>query len=240
MGAFAEIVLYTTAAGACIPLGGVLATIARVHPRWLEQEFRHFVIAFGGGVLLAAVVFVLLPTGVASVGNVGVVLGWFVAGGVGFFLLERAMGLKRRERPQFLAMLLDYIPESLALGGVIAGGGPGAALLAVLIGLQNVPEGFNAFRELQAGRRTGTRAVLLRMTLLVPLGPALGILGGWFLASQPQVLGAVMLASAGGILYLIFQDIAPQARLEKHWFPPLGGVCGIAVGLLGHLITGSH
>jgi len=43
-----EIVFYTALAGACIPLGGLLARIERVRPQWLEQELRHSIIAFGG------------------------------------------------------------------------------------------------------------------------------------------------------------------------------------------------
>ena len=52
--------LYTLGASICIPLGGFLASIERVRSDWLDHELRHFVIAFGGGVLLAAVAFVLV------------------------------------------------------------------------------------------------------------------------------------------------------------------------------------
>ena len=45
-----------------------------------------------------------------------------------------------------------------------------------------------------------------------------------------------MLLSAGGILYLIFEDIAPQAPLERAWAPPLGAVAGFTLGLVGHLL----
>jgi ZIP family zinc transporter len=65
MSPIVEIILFTGIAGACIPLGGLLASIEHVHPKWLEQEFRHFVMAFGGGVLLAAVALVLVPEGMA-------------------------------------------------------------------------------------------------------------------------------------------------------------------------------
>jgi ZIP family zinc transporter len=46
-----------------------------------------------------------------------------------------------------------------------------------------------------------------------------------------------MLFASGGILYSIFQDIAPQAKLDKHWFPPMGGVFGFALGLIGFMLT---
>ncbi len=46
-----------------------------------------------------------------------------------------------------------------------------------------------------------------------------------------------MLFASGGILYLIFQDIAPQVRVEKHWLPPLGAIAGFLLGLIGHLLS---
>lgn len=39
------IIVLTLGAGLCIPLGGVLASIEHISPRWLEQEFRHFMMA---------------------------------------------------------------------------------------------------------------------------------------------------------------------------------------------------
>ena len=44
-----------------------------------------------------------------------------------------------------------------------------------------------------------------------------------------------MLAAAGGILYLTFQDIAPQVPIETSWLPPFGAVLGFLLGLAGHL-----
>ena len=48
-----------------------------------------------------------------------------------------------------------------------------------------------------------------------------------------------MLFAAGGILYVVFQDIAPQAKLERHWSPPLGAVAGFLLGLIGQLLVSS-
>lgn len=46
-----------------------------------------------------------------------------------------------------------------------------------------------------------------------------------------------MAFSAGGILYIIFQDLAPQIRLENSWIPPLGAVLGFLIGLVGKSLT---
>ena len=234
---FGWMLLSTTAAGACIVLGGLAAVNLRRRPNWLDNELRHGVIAFGGGVLLAAVALVLLPQGVAAVPDPLAMAACFVGGGVAVYAAERRLGLRRRESPQFAAMLLDYVPESLALGGMFAAGVSEAPLLALLIGLQNLPEGFNAYRERIAVRGTRPGTVLRQMAVLTLLGPALAALSWWFLADHAAVLGAVMLAASGGILYLIFQDIAPMSRLQRHRAPPLGAVLGFCVALVGQRLV---
>ncbi len=228
------IILYTLCAGACIPLGGFIASIENLRPRWLENEVRHFIIALGGGVLLAAVALVLIPEGTKYIADSYYSVLLFISGGVVFFAVERFLGLRRREKPQLIAMLLDYIPESLALGGAFALGLPSAPLLAILIGLQNLPEGFNAYRELRALPKQKSRHILIFMLLLVPIGPVFGVMGWLLLSTHEALLGAIMLFAAGGIMYLIFQDIAPQSHMRRHWVPPLGAVLGFSLGLFGN------
>ena len=236
MGDIETIIIYTSAAGACKPLGGALAKLEHIRPKWLENEFRHFIIALGGGVLLAAVTFILVPEGMTYLSGPVDAVFFFSAGGIFFLLFEHLSGLHRRESPQMIAMLLDYIPESLALGGIFAAGSVTAPLLALFIGLQNLPEGFNVYRELITSRDVQSKRIILLMSLFIPLGPLFGLLGLVFLSGHVYVLGAVMLFAAGGILYLIFQDIAPQSKLKHHWAPPLGAVFGFAIGMIGRLL----
>ena len=229
-----EIIIYTACAGACIPLGGMLASIEKIRPRWLENELRHGIIAFGGGILLAAVALVLVPEGIHYLDRPFASVLILILGGVSFFMTERFLGSKRREKPQLMAMLLDYIPESLALGGAFAVGASSAPLLALFIGLQNLPEGFNAYRELLDQPNKSRRKILLVMFSLVPLGPIIAMLGWFYFSAQEMLLGAIMLFASGGILYLIFQDIAPQSHMRHHWAPPLGAVLGFSLGMLGN------
>ena len=210
--------LYTVLAGAAIPLGAALACVEKINPAWLEQEFRHSVIAFGGGALLAAVSFVLVPEGSDHLSAASAVISLLV-GGLCFFLLDRIINRRGGSASQLVAMISDFVPEAL------------------LIALQNLPEGFNAFREITAntGRRSTTLIVFSALALL---GPLAAWLGYTFFVERPEALGMMMLFASGGILFLIFQDIAPQARLERSWAPPLGAVCGFALGLLGHMLIG--
>ena len=235
MDPLAHMLLWTALAGACIPLGAALARIERIRPRWLEDEFRHFVIAFGGGVLLGAVALVLVPEGSERLPQPLAAFAVMLAGGSAFMALDRFQAKRRRATPQLTAMLADFLPESVALGGMFAAGAEGAALLALLIALQNLPEGFNAWRELASGP-FNRKAAQAAVVLLAFLGPISGAIGWFWLAGQDAVLGAVMLFAAGGILYLTFQDIAPQSRLERHWAPPLGAVLGFGLAVLAETV----
>lgn len=233
------ILLLTTLAGVAIPLGGLIASFEHIRPLWLENELRHFVIAFGGGILLGAVAVVLVPEGVESMGGSMLAIPIVLTGGLFFFALERRMAAGGRQSPQLMGMLSDYVPEAIALGGMMAAGSDSATLLAVLIALQNLPEGFNAFREMQQHNHSSSRT-LFSMLLLVPLGPIAGFSGYYLLAGQDYLLGAIMLFASGGILYLIFQDIAPQSVLKKHWAPPLGAVFGFCLALFSNMLVASH
>lgn len=226
-----QMVLLTAATAAALPLGAALAAIPGFGPDWLQREFRHFVIAVGAGVMLGAAAVSLVPEGQEAIGNPALSVAWLLAGGLLIFGLERWINRQRRAEPQLMGMLLDFVPENLALGGLVMAKPEAAWALAWLIGLQNLPEGFNSFRELsQTG--SGRWRNFLFMLMLVALGPILGLVGMSLLGEHKAWLGAVMLASSGGILYLMFQDIAPQVKLERHWAPPLGAVLGFGISML--------
>ncbi|MEJ6401470.1 ZIP family metal transporter [Yoonia sp. 2307UL14-13] len=231
-----QLVLFSGLAGAMIPLGGWLARQENIRSDWLRTDFRHAVIAFGGGALLSAVVFVLIPEGQEHLGPLAVI-GWIAAGAVVMSLIDRQLERSGSSRAQLVAMLADFIPEALALGAVFANGGSTAVLLALMIGLQNLPEGFNAYREqLQTGATGHT--ILRRFVLLGLIGPAAALAGYFLLAGWPELTATIMLAAAGAILYLVFQDIAPEAKVKNRFGPALGAVAGFLLGLGGHLLIG--
>lgn len=227
---------WTLLAGVAIPAGGALASVERIQPRWLEEEFRHAVIAFGGGALLSAVSLVLVPEGIRALPPV-VVAGCFLGGALAFLGLDLQLAKSEQPMAQLTAMISDFAPEALALGATFSARAELAPLLAGIIALQNLPEGFNAFRELKAATSWRKARILGLFTLFALLGPAAGLLGYFCLSAFPAVISAIMLFAAGGILYLVFQDIAPAAKLERRWAPPLGAVAGFLLGLLGQMLS---
>ena len=228
----------TLLAGLAMPLGALIAHFENVSSEWLEQEFRHSVMAFGGGPLLSAVALVLVPEGIASLKPLPACM-WLMAGGLSFMALDIYLNKIDTPASQLAAMLADFIPESIALGAAFATGSNNAFLLAALIALQNVPEGFSAYRELNASSAYKPQKIIIMFCLMAMLGPIAAMCGYLWLSESPEIIAAVMLFASGGILYSIFQDLAPQVKLEKRWAPPMGAVFGFGLGMLGLMLTTS-
>ena len=223
-------------AGIAAFIGGVFARIEGSAESEGKRKFIHGVVAFGGGILVAAVAFALVPHGMKTLSPV-VLAVTFCAGGAICCLFNIRIEKSGGRMAQFMAMLLDFIPEAMALGAVFGQSRSAGMLLALFIGAQNLPEGFNAFRETVAGG-VKQRAALSALFLVSFLGPAAACFGHLFLHSYPTVTACIMSAAAGGILYLVFEDIAPQAAMKRHWGPSLGAVLGFAVGMIGKQILG--
>ncbi|AOW78418.1 divalent cation transporter [Colwellia sp. PAMC 20917] len=236
MSVLLTVIVSTFLAGLAMPLGAALAYFEKIGNDWLEQELRHSVMAFGGGALLSAVALVLVPEGIESLDILPACIG-FIAGGLSFMALD--IYLKKIDTPasQLAAMLADFIPESIALGAAFATGSSSAYLLAGLIALQNLPEGFSAYRELSASSTYKPQKIIMVFALMAILGPIAAVSGYLWLSESPKIIGAVMLFASGGILYSIFQDLAPQVKLENHWAPPMGAVLGFTLGMLGLMLT---
>jgi len=233
-----NLVIMATLAGLAMPTGALLAKLTNIQPKWIEQELRHGILALGAGALVSAVALVLVPEGIANISILPACI-CFVAGALAFMALDIYLAKKKTAGSQLAAMLSDFVPESIALGATAALGG-GTMLLGILIAVQNLPEGFNAYREmLPKNKRRGAKLIWL-FALMSLLGPIMSLIGFYYMADYLVIMSGIMLFSAGGILYSVFQDIAPQIRMDNHWLPPLGGILGFLVGIVGYMLQAAH
>ena len=226
-----QVVLYSFASGATVILGGFLAKLEVLPKNELGREISHGIVAFGGGVLVAAVAFVLTPRGIALL-SLPLLTGVFFLGVICFLILDRFIAQRGGRVAQLMAMMMDFIPEAFALGAVFASDNQTGLLLALFIGMQNLPEAYNSFGDLLLSGFSPNRALLI----LIPFslaGVAAAIAGYLFLAGQQQLVASLMVFSAGAILYIVFQDIAPMAKLRNHWTPATGATLGFMLGMIG-------
>lgn len=232
-----QIIIYSFLSGSTIFLGGLLSHYFGDHIKsgLIKEEIIHSSIAFGGGILMAAVGLVLVPEGMKEISLIPMAL-LFIAGAITFFFIDRYIESKGGTIAQLLGMLADFVPESIAMGAVFLQNPQLGSLLAIIICIQNLPEAFNAYPELKSLYSTTKSLIILFLLSFVGLASAL--LGYYFLSDLPIAVGGLMLFAGGGVTYLIFQDIAPMSSLKKNWIPALGASLGFLVGMIGVKILG--
>lgn len=232
------LLLYSFFAGITVFVGGVGAWLfdARIADGVFKQRVLHTSIACGGGIIIAAVAFVLVPDAMQTLSLVPL---WalFLGGGVTFHLIDKAIEKRGGAAAQIFAMLMDFVPEAIALGAVFATQIRKGMLLALFIGLQNLPEAFNAYRDMRSQGISvhKTLGVFFVLSFSGVIGATLGYA---FLRQHPDITASLMIFASGGILYLIFQDIAPLSRQEGAWFPALGVNAGFLIGMIGQKLLG--
>jgi ZIP family zinc transporter len=72
----------------------------------------------------------------------------------------------------------------------------------------------------------------------IVVGPVAALAGYSLFTLDNMLLGSIMTFCAGGILYLVFEDVAPDAHRAGDWRPALGAVIGFSVALVGYGLTG--
>ena len=218
-----------------MPLGALIAREDLMHPFFLRPESRHFIIAFGGGALISAVALVLVPDGARKLSPLLAAL-CFCAGGLFFYLLDSFLSKLKSSAGQLVAMISDFIPEAIALGAAFAAGEETGLLLALFMVLQNLPEGFNAYEELSKASKLSSGKIIFAFGCLAVVGPVSALTGYYVLAQAHELMAGLMLFASAGILYLVFQDVAPESKVGSSGVPALGAVVGFMLGLVGSML----
>ena len=144
-----EIIYFSVFAGITVFIGGLLANYFNHHIKEtpVKYEIIHTLMSFGSGIMLSAVALVLIPKGMEELELLPMAIS-FLAGALIFMFIDQYLASKGGQMATLLAMMMDFVPESIALGAVFAVDPNMASLLAVFIGLQNLPEAFNSYRDL--------------------------------------------------------------------------------------------
>jgi zinc transporter, ZIP family len=239
--------------GASLSAGGVVAALLV-----LPGRLSAFVTAFGGGVLLAAVALELVPEADERAGlwltGGGLLAGALAYVGADAWLsrdaemetMRRAAHAAAAGRPMEMTpnqaeaargeaiaagIVVDGIPESIALGLTVAEGELGVALLAgILIG--NVIEAYGAAQPIIMGGRSKRFAVLV----LSAIGAAVAlatVAGATILAdARPEPVGVAQAVASGAVLAVISISIVPHAFAEVSRWVAIAAVAGFVAGYL--------
>lgn len=253
MSAIGATVGWGVAAGGSLVVGALAGVGLKVPSRVAAG-----ITAFGGGVLLAAVAFELVPEADENAGR------WPTAGGLlvgmlayvladGWLTRNEQMRAMRRSghsaaagRPMTMehdggeaargeaiaaGLFLDGVPESIALGLTVAEGEIGLALLVGIL-LGNVVEAYGAAQPIVAGGLSRRFAVSLMAAIGVTLLGAT-VLGGTVLAdADPTIAGTAQAVAAGAVLAVISVAIIPHVFSEVSRWVAVTSVLGFVAGYL--------
>lgn len=221
----------------------------------MSERVHTAILSFAIGIMIAAAVFSLLVPAIDTAESwgrwsfvpaaVGFVLGGFFLVVLDKVIPHNHVGTDISEGPvksmskalkMFFAVTMHNIPEGLTVGiafGAAATLGTDAAFLSALglaigISLQNLPEG--AAVAMPVKLTTGSRAKGFLFGIGSGAVEPIAALAGYFIASaftaiQPWFLGF----AAGAMIFVIVEDLIPDAKLEKH---PHIGTWGIMIGFV--------
>lgn len=231
-----KLILFAGFAGVTVFIGGILANFFNHHIKEtpVKYQITHTIMSFGSGIMLSALALVLIPTSMEELDLTAMSISFFI-GAIIFMIIDKYLSKKGGQTATLLAMLMDFIPESIALGAVFAIEPSMATLLAIFIGLQNLPEAFNSYRDLvTSGYSVKKTTIIFFFISFFGIGGAL--VGHFYLSSYPFFTANLMSFASGGILYLLIQDIIPESKLKNNYLTPLGATLGFLIGIIGEKI----
>lgn len=249
----------SAAIGALVLASLVAGALTAVGVR-LPGRLAALVTAWGGGILLAAVALELVPEADAAAGpwasGLGLLTGAAAYVGADAWLTRDAERTAMRRaghasacgqsmdeqvtrhsaeaaRGEAIAagIVVDGIPESVALGLMVAAGEPGVALLtAVVVG--NLTEAYGAAQPILAGGHPRRFAVGLLTAIGALLAGAV-VAGGTVGAGLPPVVvGAAQAVAGGAVLAVLSVSIVPYAFAEVSRRVALATSLGFVAGYL--------
>ncbi len=232
-----NLILHGSFAGITVFIGGILANLFNHHMgnSPIKQEITHTSMSFGAGIILSALALVLIPKGLEELDLIPMSIS-FLVGAFLFMYIDRYLAKKGGQTASLLAMMMDFLPESIALGAVFAVDPKMATLLAVFIGLQNLPEAFNSFRDLVQSGFTPKKTLVIFFFLSF-FGIIGALIGHFLLRNHADLTAHLMTFASGGILYLLIQDIIPESKMEKSYLTSIGATIGFLVGIIGEKIV---
>jgi zinc transporter, ZIP family len=196
-----------------------------------SEDHILFLTAFGAGILISAAIFEMIIEAEKVIG-IFLVLFLFVLGSIIFTIADVLAERKGGGAGILLGIGLDTVPESLAIGASLASGT--GLVIALLIGIQNLPEGIASYREMMSSStktafNTDRKALgAIGIVSIMPI--ILGLIGLFYLQGMGIVVAITLALSAGGIFYMLFYDMIPRAHKEKKWLPTFGSVLGFIIG----------
>jgi len=225
-------------------------------PKLTEPRWLGLVMAFGAGALISAITTDLVAPAYVAAGRAPAGIGLLV-GAVGYYVLTTWLNRRaEREDPEApveeaedvagetalpsgadataarnltVGMVLDGIPESIAIGLTLLGGGTVSVALVGAVFLSNLPDAIGVAAALLAGG-IELRKVLLRFGAIVLVGFLAGFAGYAILQpSEADLIAIIQTIAAGAMVVVCVNEMVPIAVRGAGRHAGLAAAAGFAV-----------
>lgn len=242
-----DAILYSFFAGISTSVGVILLMIFGKP----GKKVLATLLGFAGGIMLGISVFELMPEAV-DIGSmesavIGFLLGCFMMFGLDKIVphahmsgedelqtenSEKLDGVDTKIlRMGYLILFgigLHNLPEGLAIGAGLESSPELGMAIAVAIALHNIPEGLAIAGPLKAGGVTTLKIFLFTLLagIMTPIGAAIGLI---FFNISPVFVGGSLAFAAGAMVYIVNDELVPQANGMHSHLANAGIIAGILV-----------
>ena len=191
-----------------------------------------------GGLMLAVVVFELIPEAVDKI-NIPRTIAFYSLGIAIIMLIEFIFSKKQGEKSYkqiafitALGLMLHNLPEGIIMGfGFLVEESLGIEM-SIIIAIHDIPEGIAVTAPLMASKVKPSKIMLYAFLTALPtaLGAAIGIsLGG----VSESTLGAYLALASGIMMYVIFGELIPESnKLSSGIMTTLSVITGLTLGYI--------
>lgn len=217
----------------------------------LPRQMTSSIMAFGVGVLIAALSFDLMTEAFIT-GGVWAAVSGFIFGGASFALANAALsraGAQNRKMSMAtpagasaslaiaVGSLLDGIPESAAIGISLLDGEGVAWVTVAAIFISNVPEGLSSSVGMKRDGRSA--AYVFSIWGSIALACAVSACLGYAIIGQmsPFWIGTATATAAGAIFVMLIDTMIPEAFEDIHaWSGPVAAAGFLCAFAMSHMV----
>jgi zinc transporter, ZIP family len=217
--------------------------------------------AFGSGVLVAALTFSLVEEAFSLSKSVPPVVIGFVLGGVSYSVANHILDRKSKSKSDgtssgtvrkrkrshgdnagggksasglslLVGSVMDNIPENMALGISLVTGGAVNVVLIAAIFISNFPEGLASTEGMKSNGRS-KKYIILLWSIAVIIGTISTAIGFAVLSkASPFVIAVAISFAAGAILVMLAESMIPEAFEEGGSKIGLAAMAGFAIAFI--------
>ncbi|MBR2891938.1 MAG: ZIP family metal transporter [Bacilli bacterium] len=208
--------------------------------RVLNDKIMTMFLGFAGGVMLAASIWSLLIPSIELAKSLEEVVLGTVIGISTMLVVELLLKITHKNYDHidkmYLAVTIHNMPEGLIVGltyglGVISGDYLSGLLMAIAIGLQNIPEGIALSVPIYNKERKKIKTLILILISAIA-EPLFGFLG-FLLFYYLEKFTSVFLSFAAGIMiFVVFCEFMPLVIRRKGFLSKLGFIIGFLIMML--------